>query len=262
MITSRLAIVPVLWTLASALTLGACGESVADYIAKHRATSEDQLARVAKVRALAQAEPKNEWPTMRDPGQLAVCDLVIAPYREGGCDTWVIDQAQLDAPEAFLDPAPLVSYGQADWLVMTNALLKTGRFPPNKSFPSGDEATRLTRPIIYAFEWLASVRYVIVVRTDELVAPKLAPDQKSYEPGKFTGEAILYELKPEVRSLGTAPFSYAMTGDVKVRMRGGIIHLAQINKAFADGVRDALAEVLVARLSTLERPPPKITPGE
>lgn len=262
MITPRLAIAPVLLAFASTLALGACGETVADYIAKHRAASEDQLARVAKVRALSKSEPKNEWPTMRDPGHLAVCDLVIAPYREGACDTWVIDQAQLDAPEAFLDPAPLVSYGQADWLVMTNALLSTGRFPPNKAYPSGDEADRLTRPIIYAFEWLAKVRYVIVVRTDELVAPKLAPDQKSYEPGKFVGEAILYELAPEVRSLGTAPFSYAMTGELKVRMRGGIIHAAQINKAFADGVRDSLAEVLVARLGTLERPPPKVTPTE
>ena len=233
-----------------------CGESVAEYVAARREGAQAQLARVAKVRALAHASPANEWATMKDPGRLAICDLVIPAYREAGCDTWVIEQEQLDNPKAYLDPKPLVSYGQADWLVLTTSLIDSGRFPPNASFPDGAEADRLTRPIIYAFGWIEQVRYVIVVRQGELTPPELAADQKSYTPGSYRGEAMLFELLPEPRSLGSAPFEYAMTGELQVRMRGGVIHAAQIEKAFADGVRQELASALVARLSNLERPPP------
>lgn len=242
------------------LALAGCGESVAEYVAARREGAQAQLARIAKVRALAHSLPANEWATMKDPGRLAICDLVIPAHREAGCDTWVIEQEQLDNPKTYLDPKPPVSYGQADWLVLTTSLIETGRFPPNASYPDGAEADRLTRPIIYALGWIEQVRYVIVVRQGELTQPLLADDQKSYAPGSYRGEAILFELKPEPRSLGSVPFEHAMTGNLPVRMRGGVIHAAQIDKAFADGVRQELASALVARLSKLERPPPGVTP--
>lgn len=244
--------------LGAALTT-ACGEPVRDYLAEHRELATAQLHRVARVREIMRALPPAEWPTMRDPGPLAICDLVIPPHRDAGCDTWVIDQAQLDNPRAFLDPPPLVAYGQADWLVFTTSLLETGRYPPNARYPDGDEPDRLTRPITYAFSWLLSLRFLIVVRTDELVPPRLADDQKSYSAGSFRGEAVLFSLRPEPTALGSVPFSHAMVGDVKVRMHRGRINAAQLDKAFADGVRKALAEALVARLKELERPaaPPR-----
>lgn len=247
--------------LVLSFVLAGCGESVADYVAARRDNAKAQLARVAKVAELAHIVPANDWPTMKDPGRLAICDLVIPPHREAGCDTWVIEQAQLDQPKSYLSPKPLVSYGLADWLVLTTSLLETGRFPPNESYPEGAEADRLTRPIIYAFGWIEQVRYVIVVRQKELTPPKLADDQKSYTPGSYSGEAILFELMPEPKSLGSVPFEYAMTGDLKVRMRGGVIHIQQIEKGFADGVRQELASALVARLSNLERPPPGVVPS-
>ena len=242
------------------LGLTACGESVVDYVAAHRDAAREQLARITKVRELAQTLPANELATMKDPGRLAICDLVIPPHRDAGCDTWVIEQEQLDNPKAYLEPKPLVSYGMADWLVLTTNLIETGRFPPNSSYPDGAEADRLTRPIIYAFGWVEQVRYVIVVRHSELTPPELAADQKSYTPGSYTGEAILFELRPTPRSLGSVPFAYAMTGELQIRMRGGAIHAAQIEKAFADGVRQELAATLVSRLANLERPPPSKRP--
>lgn len=241
--------------LGAALTT-ACSEPVRDYLAEHRELATAQLHRVARVRDIMRALSASEWPTMRDPGPLAICDLVIPPHRDAGCDTWVIDQAQLENPRAFLEPAPLVSYGQTDWLVFTTSLLETGRFPPNVHYPDGDEPDRLTRPITYAFGWLLSLRFLIVVRTDELVPPRLAEDQKSYSAGSFRGEAVLFSLRPEPSALGGVPFSHAMVGDVKVRMQRGRIHAAQLDKAFADGVRQALAEALVTRLKELERPEP------
>lgn len=244
----------------AAVTIGACGESVAEYIAARRELATAQLARIDAVRSLARAEPHHDWATMKDPGPLVICDLVIPPHRDAGCDTWVIDQAQLEQPTAYLDPPPLLSYGQADWLVLTTSLVTAGRFPPNANYPSGAEADRLTRPILYAFSWLEQVRYVIVVRQDELTAPALAADQKSYEPGSFRGEATLFALLPEPHSLGGAPFAHTMTGELQVRMRRGGIQLNQVNKAFADGVRQSLAEALVSRLNHLERPPPATQP--
>lgn|GEM_PF-4876657 len=246
--------------MAVGLTLAGCGESVAEYVAAHRDAAKAQLARVAKVRELAHIVPADEWPTMKDPGRLAICDLVIPAYRDAGCDTWVIEQAQLDQSKSYLSPKSLVSYGAADWLVLPTSLIDTGRYPPNESYPEGAEADRLTRPILYAFSWIEQVRYVIVVRQKEATAPKLADDQKSYAPGSYSGEAILFELMPEPKSLGSVPFEYAMTGDVQIRMRRGVIHPEQIEKAFADGVRQALASALVARLSNLERPPPSTVP--
>lgn len=237
------------------VALAACGESVKEWIDQRRPAMVEQLARIDRVRELAHSEPRVEWPSMRDPGRLAICELVVPAYREAGCDTWVIDQAQLDAPGAFLDPPQPIRYGQGDWLVMSKALTETGRFPPNKSYPDGDAPDRLTRPIIYAFEQLLQTRFVIVVRTEELVRPRLAEDQKSYDAGKFRGDAILYQLLPEPHSLGVVPFAYVQAGDLKVRMRHGGIDAAQIDKAFADGVRQALAEALVDRLHNLERPP-------
>jgi hypothetical protein len=241
--------------LALAVTpLMGCGESVEEFISVRRPWSNEQLRNVDRVRELARELPENEWPTMKDPGPLSICDLVIPAYREAGCDTWVIDQEQLDHPERFLDPPPPVSFGHADWLVTTRSLLASGRFPPNDAYPEGDEAERLTRPIIYAFSWLERLRFLLVIRTYDLERPVLAPDQKSYTPGSFRGEALLFSLRPEVTSLGSVPFSYSMVGDVKVRMRRSGIHPTQLDKAFADGVREALAEALVSRLDELERP--------
>lgn len=240
--------------VAASVLTSACGESVEEYLAKHRASATGQLQRVDRIRQLARDIPPVEWPTMEDPGPMAICDLVIAPYRKAGCDTWVIDQEQLDNPETFLDPTPLVSFGHADWLVTTRSLLTTGRYPPNATFPDGDEPDRLTRPIIYAFSWLSQLRYLIVVRRSELVRPKLAEDQKSYEPGSYQGEALLFALSPDPIHLGSVPFSYRMVGDVKVRMRRGHIHASQVERAFAQGVREELAAALVSRLESLERP--------
>ena len=231
-----------------------CGEPVGEYVAAHRAAAEAQLAKVARVAELVATLPPNDWATMKDPGPLAICDLVIAPHRAKGCETWVIGLEQLRSAGRYLEPAPLVSFGSAEWLVTTTNLLTTGRFPPNDRYPTGDEPSRLTRAITYAFEWLESARYLIVVRTDELVPPALAEDQKSYAPGSFRGEALLFALAPEPTALGSAPFGYAMQGDVKVRMQKGIIHEEQIAQGFAKGVREALAEALVERLKQLERP--------
>lgn len=242
--------------LATVLMAGAmgCGEPVGEYVAAHRAAAEAQLSRVARVAELVATMPSNDWATMKDPGPLAICDLVIAPHRDKGCETWVIGLEQLRSPGRYLEPAPLVSFGSAEWLVTTTNLLTTGRFPPNDRYPTGDEPDRLTRAITFAFEWLEGVRYLIVVRTDELVAPALAEDQKSYAPGRYRGEALLFALRPEPTSLGSAPFGYAMQGDIKVRMQKGIIHREQLAQVFARGVREALAEALVERLKQLERP--------
>jgi len=237
-----------------ALGVAGCGEPVDEYLGARRATAEDKLAKVAKVGELTATLAPNDWATMKDPGPLAICDLVIAAHRDKGCDTWVIGLEQLLTPRRHLEPPPLVSFGSDDWLVTTTSLLETGRFPPNERYPSGAEPDRVTRAVTFAFTWLESLRYLIVIRTDELVPPALAEDRKSYAPGSFRGEALLFELLPEPRSLGGAPFSYAMAGDLTVRMRKGVIHEEQIGQAFAKGVREALAEALVGRLKQLERP--------
>lgn len=240
--------------LVVASTVAGCGEPVGEYLEARRAAAGEKLARVARVAELTATLAPNDWATMKDPGPLAVCDLVIAPHRDKGCDTWVIGLEQLLSPRRHLAPEPLVRFGSDDWLVMTTSLLETGRFPPNERYPEGAEPDRLVRAITFAFTWLESVRYLIVVRTDELVPPVLAEDQKSYAPGSFRGEAMLFELYPEPRSLGGAPFSYAMVGDIQVRMQKGVIHKEQVDQAFAKGVREALSEALVGRLKQLERP--------
>jgi len=235
----------------SGVVLSGCAPSVETFVEARRARATARIAKVLQARDLAKAAPDVFEDTMVDPGPMSLCDLMIPPFRDKPCDTWAIDLAQLEAPDRYPSVAA-VNFGQAEWLVLTRSLLETGRYPPNEKYPEGAEPDRVNRIIEHGFRWLDNLRYVIIVDPDELVVPDVTPDNKAYVAGNFEGSAHLYAIEPEVRALGAVRFEFAMSGDVKVRMKRGQINKAELVDAFSKAVRGALADKLATRLRSLE----------
>lgn len=236
---------------ALALMLSACAPSVTEYVEARRDAATARLAKVFEVRDLAREAPDVGSDTMLDPGAMSLCDLMIPPFRDAPCDTWAIDFAQLDRPDRYRADG-VVSFGQAEWLVLTKSLLETGRYPPNEKYPEGAEVDRVTRPIEHGFRWLENLRYLIVVEPLDFAMPDITPDQKAYVAGHYQGVARLYSVYPNVKALGAVRFEFAMTGDVRVRMKGGKINKVELLDAFTKAVRGALTEQLKTRLRQLE----------
>ncbi|MBL8784646.1 MAG: hypothetical protein JNJ59_07105 [Deltaproteobacteria bacterium] len=249
--------------LVCAALSAACGPSLDDFVAERRESARAVLKQVEAIATMArQAPPISDFGALSDPGPMAICDLLVGAHREAGCDTWVIDQPQLDSPGRFLDPEPVVRFGLADWLVLTTSLVETGRLPPNASYPEGAIESRITLSIGHAFSWLQTVRYVIVVRPGKVEVPALAADQKSYKAGSYTGDAMVFALgATRPRLLGAVPFSYKMGGDVKLKMWRGELHQKQLDRVYAQGVREALVAELAESLRQLERQPPPKAPN-
>jgi hypothetical protein len=235
--------------------LSACAPSVESFVEARRDWAVARIAKVLEARDHAKSAPDVFEDTMADPGAMSLCDLMIPPFRDKPCDTWAIALAQLDSPNRYLDE-PTVSFGQAEWLVLTKSLLETGRYPPNDKYPEGAVPDRVIRTIEHGFRWLQNLKYLLIVDPDELVVPDVTPDQKAYIAGNFEGVAHLYAIEPNVRPLGSVRFTFAMSGDVKVRMRRGQINKLELNEAFTKAVREALASKLGERLRSLEPPPP------
>lgn len=211
----------------------------------------ERLARVFEARDRMKDTPEVFEDTMLDPGPMSLCDLMIPPFRDKPCDTWAVDLAQLEGPDRYrLDG--VVSFGQAEWLVLTKSLIETGRYPPNDKYPEGAEVERVTLPIEHGFRWLDSLRYLIVVEPTDVLMPDITPDQKAYVAGRYEGAARLYSVYPTVRDLGAVRFEFAMTGDIRVRMKAGKINKVELLDAFTKAVRGSLTEVLKTRLRQLE----------
>lgn len=236
------------------LALSACAPSVADFVEARREVATARLARIFEARDQARTAPDIFEDTLGDPGPLSLCDLMVPPFRDAPCNTWAIDMAQLEKHERYLESA-VVTFGQAEWLVLTKSLLDTGRFPPNDKYPEGAVPDRVIRIIEHAFRWLDNVRYLIIVDTDEVVAPDITPDVKAYTAGRYEGVARLYALEPSVRLLGGIRFDFSMTGDIKVKLKRGQVNKAELIDAFSRAVRVALVEKLQTRLRQLEPAP-------
>jgi hypothetical protein len=237
-----------------ALASAGCGRSLDAYLAERKTEVAEKLAALEKVRALVRQTTPIAADTMTDPGPMSICDLVVPPFRAQPCNTWVTDLAQFVRPDRYLDPRPVVTFGMANWFVLPASLVTIGRYPPNQRYPEGAEVDGVTRAIEAAFRWLANVEYVIVVRTLEEKLPTVSDDQKSYNPGTFRGEALLFQLEPEPTSLGGIALEYTTAGNLQVHMQNGQVKSSELEAAFARGVRDQLAAKLVTRLQNLERP--------
>ena len=237
-----------------ACLLAACAPSVTEYVEARREAATAQLKKVFEVRDLAKDAPAVFEDTMLDPGAMSLCDLMIPPFRDQPCDTWAVDLAQLEGPDRYHADG-VVTFGQAEWLVLTKSLLDTGRYPPNDKYPEGAEVDRVIRPIEHGFRWLDNLRYLIVVEPTDAAMPDITPDQKAYVAGSYEGVARLYALTPKVRALGAVRFEFAMTGDIRIKMRGGRINKNELHDAFTKAVRDALTDALKTRLRSLEPAP-------
>ena len=240
-----------------ALAVTACGESLESYLKDKRTEAEAKLAAIQQVRVLVANTPPIAADTMQDPGTVSLCDLVIPPFREKPCNTWVVDLNQFVHPARYLEPKPPVNFGMANWFVLPQSLLTIGRYPPNERYPEGAEVDSVTRAIDASFRWLRNVRNIIVVRTLEEKLPTVTQDQKGYNPGKFRGEALLFSVEPDVKYMGGAAFEYTTEGKLQVHMQNGEIKSQELEAAFARGVRDQLAIKLVTYFSDIERPPTK-----
>jgi len=245
-------------SVVSSWSWSACAPSVSEYVEARRQAAAARLAKVFEVRDLAKEAPDVApgpgSATMLDPGPMSLCDLMIPPFRDAPCDTWAIDFPQLDQPDRYRADG-VVSFGQAEWLVLTKSLLETGRYPPNEKYPEGAEVDRVTRPIEHGFRWLENLRYLIVVEPIDFAMPDITPDQKAYVAGHYNGVARLYSVHPNVKALGAVSFEFAMSGDVRVRMKGGKINKVELQDAFTRAVREALTEQLKTRLRQLEVAP-------
>lgn len=237
-----------------AASMSGCAPSVETFVEARRAQASTRIAKVLEARDLSRAAPDVFEDTLVDPGAMSLCDLMVPPFRDKPCDTWAIDLAQLDAPDRY-PGVPTITFGQAEWLVLTKSLLETGRYPRNEKYPEGAAPDRVTRAIEHGFRWLNNLRYLIIVDPDELVVPDVTPDNKAYVAGSFAGSAHLYAIEPEVRALGAVRFEFAMSGDVKVRMRRGQINKVELVDAFSKAVRGALVDKLKTRLRSLESAP-------
>jgi hypothetical protein len=242
----RLALLPTL--------LSACAPSPTEFVEPRRAAAAERLAKVFEARDRMKEAPAVFEDTMLDPGPMSLCDLMVPPFRDQPCDTWAIDLAQLEGPDRYRADG-VVSFGQAEWLVLTKSLLETGRYPPNDKYPEGAEVDRLTRPIEHGFRWLENLRYLIIVEPTDALIPSITPDQKAYVAGRYEGAARLYSIHPTVRDLGAVRFEFAMTGDIRVRMKGGKINKVELLDAFTRAVRAALTDKLKTRLRQLEAAP-------
>jgi hypothetical protein len=238
----------------SLFALIGCGPSLDELLAKERQVAEAKLRLVSRVAPIVKNEPEG-LATVTSPGPMSICDLMVPAYREAPCDTFVISLEQLESPERYLNPKPVIDYGPAEWLVLTSNLLKHGRYPPTEEYPSGAEPDRVTLLMETAFRWLRNLRYLIVTRPITFAPPKVAEDQRSYSGGLLEAEAILIALEPAPRSLGAVQYRFEMSGDIKIRMKGGVINEREIQDAFSKVVRGELQKALEQRLPELEPAP-------
>ncbi len=238
------------------LVLIGCGPSLEELLAKERQAGEAKLRLVSKVAPLVRAEPEGQL-TMTSPGPLSICDLMVPSFREAPCDTFVVSLEQLESPERYFSPKPVIDYGPTEWLVLTSNLLRHGRYPPTEEFPTGAEPDRVTLLMEHAFRWLRNLRYLIVTRPLTFAPPKVADDQRSYSGGLLEAEAILFVLEPAPRSLGAVQYRFEMSGDIKIKMKNGLINEREIQDAFSKVVRGELQKALQQRLPELEPGPPQ-----
>jgi hypothetical protein len=241
--------------LLASLALTACGPSVEEFVAASRDAALAKLALVDKVAPLARAERTDDGDTMTNPGPLSLCDLMVPPHREAPCDTFAVSIEQLESPRRYFSPRPVIEYGPTEWLVLTRSLIETGLYPPTEEYPDGVAPERLSLTIEHAFRWLKNLRYLLVVVPQTFVPPTVAADQSNYAGGVLEAVAILYVLEPSPRSLGTVHFGFSMSGDIKIKMKRGVINAREIQDAFAKVVRGELVKALKTRLPELEPEP-------
>ncbi len=217
--------------LAIAIAISGCGPSSADVVGERRAAAESKLAALAAVGELLATPPAEEPALGILEGKPALA--LAGGSRSNGVVMWPGAFADLGAfDESLLD----VTVANGRWAFPARYLAD-----PESADPNVPEAVAME------FDGLAAIRYVIVLRPDELLAPRWAEagvgGDEEFHGGRFVGHALLFDVEGPAR-LGRFPLRAESSDSVDGLGMDDVERdlSEQIKKALYDGLIEHLGD--------------------